>query len=177
MTVLATERLVLRPIALSDFEGLAAFVAGPRARFVGGPARDRDAAWRAFAHLAGMWHLRGYGPFALALEGRTVGMAGPWRPLTIPEPEMSYTVWSERDEGRGLVTEAVRVLLRWSWEELRLPSLVSYIDPANERSVAVARRCGAVLDRAAEPSEPGVAVYRHPAPAHRPEAARCAAAG
>ena len=177
MSVLTTERLTLRPPKMADFEGFAAFLASPRSRFVGGPGRDREASWRAFAHLAGMWHLRGYGPFATVLEGETIGMAGPWRPDGIPEPEMSYTLWSDAHEGRGLMAEAVTEAVRWSWEVAALPSLVSYIDPGNRRSVALARSVGAALDPAAEASEPGVHVYRHPAPAHRPEAARCAAAG
>ena len=176
MTVLTTERLVLRPPAMEEFEGFAAFLASPRSRFVGGPGRDRDVTWRAFAHLAGMWHLRGYGPFVLLLEGCAIGMAGPWRPVTIPEPEMAWTLWSEAHEGRGLMAEAVAEAVRWSWEGARLPSLVSYIHPANARSVALAARLGAAHDPAAEPSEPGVRVYRHPAPAARPEARRCAAA-
>lgn len=176
MTVLTTDRLTLRPPAMEDFEGFAAFVASPRSRFVGGPGRDRDAVWRAFAHLAGMWHLRGYGPFVILLDGEAIGMAGPWRPIAIPEPEMSYTLWSGAHEGRGLMAEAAAEAVRWSWAAARLPSLVSYIDPANARSVALARRLGAALDPAAEPSEPGVRVYRHPAPAARPGAPRCAAA-
>ncbi len=181
MTVLTTARLTLRPPAMADFDGFAAFVASPRSRFVGGPGRDRDATWRAFAHLAGMWHLRGYGPFVLLLDGEAIGMAGPWRPATIPEPEMSYTLWSGAHEGRGLMVEAVAEAVRWSWEDAALPSLVSYIDPDNARSIALARRLGAALDPAAEPSEPGVRVYRHPAPAARTdparsEAVRCAAA-
>lgn len=176
MTVLHTARLVLRPPRMEDFEGFAAFIASPRSHFVGGPGADRNAAWRAFAHIAGMWQLRGYGPFALRLGGTTIGMAGPWHPIGIPEPEISYTLFSEAHEGRGLMTEALAEAVRWSWQEAGLPSLVSYIDPSNARSIAMARRLGAAFDPAAEPSEPGVHVYRHPAPAALQEAARCAAA-
>ncbi len=171
MSALTTERLAMRPPEMDDFEGFAAFIASERSRFVGGPGRDRDVTWRAFAHLAGMWHLRGYGPFVVLLDGAAIGMAGPWRPVTIPEPELSYTLWSGAHEGRGLMTEAAAAAVRWSWAR-GLPSLVSYIDPANAPSIALARRLGAALDPAAEPSEPGVHVYRHPAPAARTGSAR-----
>jgi RimJ/RimL family protein N-acetyltransferase len=103
-------------------------------------------------------------------------MVGPWRPVGIPEPEFSYTLWRAADEGRGLMSEAAAEAMRWTWEAVRPPSLVSYIDPANARSAALAARLGAALDPAAEPSEPGIHVYRHHAPAARTEAARCAAA-
>lgn len=175
MSVLTTPRLTLRPPAMADFEGFAAFLSTERSRFVGGPGADRNASWRAFAHLAGMWHLRGYGPFAVVLDGEAIGMAGPWHPIGIPEPELSYTLWSGAHEGRGLMAEAMAEAVRWSWAQ-GLPTLVSYIDPANARSIALARRLGAALDPAAEPAEPGVHVYRHPAPSARPEAPRCAAA-
>lgn len=171
MTALATARLTLRPPAMEDFDGFAGFLASPRARFVGGPGQGRDASWRAFAHLAGMWHLRGYGPFCVLLEGETIGMAGPWHPVGTPEPEIAYSLWSADHEGRGLMAEAVAETVRYGWRDARLPSLVSYIDPGNRRSVALALRLGAARDRGAEPSEPGIHVYRYPAPTAHREAA------
>ena len=162
--ILTTDRLTLRPIALEDWPGFEAFVASDRSRFMGGPGTDRDVIWRAFAHLAGLWHLKGYGPFAVQEEGRTIGLAGAWEPLGIPEPEMSWAIWNAADEGRGLMAEAVRACLDHVWNTLRLPSLVSYIDPANLPSVRLAERLGARREPEAPTPEDGVMAWRHPGP-------------
>jgi RimJ/RimL family protein N-acetyltransferase len=42
---------------------------------------------------------------------------------------------------------------------------VSYIDPGNARSIRLAERLGARLDRSAAKSDPEDLVYRHEAPA------------
>ncbi|MEO1541610.1 MAG: N-acetyltransferase, partial [Pseudomonadota bacterium] len=64
MTVLETERMVLRPPQAEDFEFLRPFAMSDRARFVGGGAdKDEGHAWRILAILAGHWSLRGYGVF------------------------------------------------------------------------------------------------------------------
>ncbi|MEL7026999.1 MAG: GNAT family N-acetyltransferase, partial [Pseudomonadota bacterium] len=48
--------------------------------------------------------------------------------------------------------------------ELGLSTLVSYIDPENARSIALAERLGAVRDDEAEKPEDNPLVYRHPTP-------------
>ncbi len=52
---------------------------------------------------------------------------------------------------------------KWAFEELGLKTLVSYIDPKNERSRKLAERMGAVIDPDAERHDPVDLVYRHPA--------------
>jgi RimJ/RimL family protein N-acetyltransferase len=49
----------------------------------------------------------------------------------------------------------------WAFAERRLPTLVSYCDPANERSIAVAERLGAVRDDLAPRQDPEDVVFRH----------------
>jgi RimJ/RimL family protein N-acetyltransferase len=49
----------------------------------------------------------------------------------------------------------------WAFTVLRVETLVSYVDPENHRSMAVAERLGAVRDDSARPQDVGDVVYRH----------------
>lgn len=170
--VLETERLILRAPQASDFPVLAPFVMSDRAKYIGGGAdKDIGHAWRILAILSGHWHLRGFGIFVLEdkSSGLPIGSAGPWYPEGWPEKELSWTVWTPEAEGKGYAYEAMLELRRHAWNDLGWSTAVSYIDPENTRSIALAKRLGCVLDPAAagpKPDEP-VHVYRHPTPEAR----------
>ncbi|WP_212525143.1 GNAT family N-acetyltransferase [Actibacterium sp. MT2.3-13A] len=163
--VIETERLVLRAPKLSDFEPFLAFMQSDRARFVRRAEIDRDTGWRAFAHVAGMWMLRGYGSFIFSArdDDHPLGMAGPWHPITWPEREIGWALWAPEAEGNGLAFEAARAARDFARETLGWDAAVSYIDPQNARSIALAERLGAVLDPAAQtPGGEPCLTYRHP---------------
>ncbi len=168
--MLQTERLVLRAPQMDDLPAWAAFVASDRSRFVRGDDTSERTAWRGLAHVAGMWMLRGYGSFVYALKetpDQPLGMTGPWHPVDWPEREIGWTVWTAEAEGKGYAAEAATEARRHAYEDLGWPTAVSYIDPANARSIALAERLGCTLDPdAAQPDFDGteVLVYRHPAP-------------
>lgn len=167
--VLTTERLVLRAPVASDFDTLAPFVTSDRARFVGGGAdKDIGHAWRMLAIFAGHWQLRGFGIFVAADRdtGRPVGSFGPWFPGDWPEEELGWTIWDAADEGQGYAREATLAIRRHVYADLGWASAVSYIDPRNDRSRALAQRLGCVLDTTAPrpPRDPALEVWRHPAP-------------
>ncbi len=166
--VLETDRLILRAPRMADYPTWEAFFASDRAKFIGGPS-DRRTAWRAFAHVVGMWALKGFGSFVFTLKGSDspLGMAGPWYPEDWPEPEIGWTIWAAETEGRGLAFEAAKAARDFAFRELGWITAVSYIDEGNDRSVALAERLGARLDNEAikpDEDEPPVLVYRHPAP-------------
>lgn len=166
--VLTTPRLTLRAPRADDFEVFAPFVMSDRARFIGGGAdKDRGHAWRVLAILVGHWALRGFGTFVLEDRetGQPLGSAGPWFPGDWPERELGWTLWTAGAEGRGLAAEAVRELRRHVYADLGWPTAVSYIDPLNARSRALARRVGCVLDATAPrpDRDPVLEVWRHPA--------------
>ncbi len=165
MTILHTERLTLRRPVMDDFEHWAPFAASDRARYIGGP-HDLGKAWRAFAHVAGMWDLRGFGSFIFTLRNSDapLGMAGPWYPADWPERELGWTVWSPQAEGQGYAFEAASRARQHAYEDLGWTSAVSYIDPDNARSIALAERLGATRDDEAARPHPEDLVYRHPAP-------------
>ena len=162
---LETERLVLRALRLEDFEPLAAFYAGPRARFIGGPM-TRQQAWGKFQSFLGMWVLRGYGMYAIEEKatGLLVGRAGMQWHEQVPEPEMA---WSLLDgfEGRGYAAEAALAAREDAYLRHGLDAPISLIDPQNAPSLALARRLGCVREAGDFTYADGhvVEVWRHPA--------------
>lgn len=159
---LDTDRLILRSPQIADSDAFAAFLASDRSKYVGGPGNDFFNSCRAWGHAAASWIFRGYGPFTLCLhDGTPIGHAGPWFPRPWPEPEFGWCLWDEQYQGQGLMTEAMIAIRDWTFDATDLNSLVSYIDPDNAASIAVADRIGAVLDpNATAPDDDPVVIYR-----------------
>jgi len=149
-TVLKTERLILRPFTLEDFEPLAAMYADTTVmQFLAldGKPMSRFDAWRALAGIMGHWTLRGFGLFAIEerATGRFVGRAGPWEPEGWPDFEIGWALRSECWE-RGYATEAVKRCLEYAFTELDRAHISSFIAPGNARSIRVAERVGERLE-------------------------------
>ena len=165
--VLTTERLTLRAPAGGDWPLWDAFFRSDRAIHVGGgPDIDERLSWRAFGHVIGHWVMRGYGSFVFTRKGddTALGMSGPWFPAGWPEPEIGWTVWQADLEGKGFAYEAASGARDYAREALGWSNMVSYIDPKNARSIALAERLGAVRDDAASApvfDTPSL-IYRHP---------------
>ncbi len=49
----------------------------------------------------------------------------------------------------------------WAFQDRKLKTLVSYIDPDNARSIRLAERLGATIDDHARKQDPDDLVYRH----------------
>ncbi|MEZ5911330.1 MAG: GNAT family N-acetyltransferase [Paracoccaceae bacterium] len=97
--------------------------------------------------------------------GRAVGLFGPWHPGGQPEREIKWVIWDGADEGRGLAREAAQTMLRFAFGPLGWTTAVSYIEPANARSAALAERLGARRDgQWHTPSGKLVDIWRHPKP-------------
>jgi len=162
---LRTARLVLRAPRTEDFEVFAGYYASDRSRFTGGPM-SREQAWRAFCHLTGHWVHRGYGPFVLAApDGAALGSAGPFFPEGWPEPEIAWTLWDPAAEGRGFAHEAALAARDFARQALGWTTPISMIDPANDRSIALARRLGCRPDGTFTHERFGLChLWRHPAP-------------
>jgi RimJ/RimL family protein N-acetyltransferase len=168
--VLTTERLTLRAPALRDFEATAAFLGSERAAMMGGPL-DRLGAWRSLAASLGHWELRGYGMWAVE-ETRTggfLGQVGLFDPEGWIAREIGWWLAAPESEGRGFAREAALAARRYAYDIAGWREAFSVIHPENHRSIRLAERLGATLDR--EQAIPGGAirrVYRHPAPEARP---------
>jgi RimJ/RimL family protein N-acetyltransferase len=167
MTRLDTPRLILRQPEPGDFPAYFAYCASPRSPM--GAGCPEGEAWTYFAALFGHWQLRGFGRYVLTRRdtGAAIGHVGPHYPAGHPEPEIAWMIWDPACEGRGFAFEAAAAARDHAFRDLGWTSAVSYIDPANARSIALAERLGARLDPTAphpHPDEPCL-VYRHPAPA------------
>ena len=161
--VLETDRLILRAPELRDFDAYAGFYGSSRCGFVGGPM-PRDRAWRFFGHHAGHWALRGYGSFFLEPKagGDALGILLAHQPEGYPEREVGWVMFTDEAEGRGYAREAATAVLAHVFGTLGWATAVSYIDPGNARSIALAERLGARHDPdATPPDEDPVVIYRH----------------
>ena len=158
---LTTERLVLRPIVLSDFAEYERLMASSRSEYMGGPF-DTAAAWGLFCHEVALWHLAGHGGLSIELRssGACVGQVEINHGPLFPERELGWQLY-EQYEGKGYVTEAAQTMLAWAFTELGLTTLVSYVDPGNSRSSAVAKRLGGVLDGEAPRQDESDLVFRY----------------
>ena len=144
---LFTARLTLRPQTMADFPAFAAFMASPRAQFMGG-LPDGAQAWDWFASDQAQWSLLGWGGLSVVetASGRLVGQVKVIRPPAFPETELG---WIAYDEGQGFMTAAAQALIGWAFGPRGLVTLVSYVNRANARAIRLAGRLGAVPDAVA----------------------------
>ena len=158
---LTTDRLVLRAPQRADFDHWAAFFASPRAEYERG-ILPREEAYRTWAADVALWQLRGYGPFGLDAKdtGAYVGEVGIYEPEGFPEPELGWFVVPEA-EGKGYAAEAARAVIDWARVTLGWTRLINIIDPRNDRSIALGKRLGGVIDPTAQGTDPGDVVILH----------------
>ena len=160
--VLETERLTLRGPRESDIPAMEGFGKSPRNSFVGGPF-DRFGAWRAILGAVGHWAFKGFGYWSVdrRADGAFVGLVGVILAPDATEPELAYHFF-DGFEGQGYATEAVLAARDYCHDVLGTAPLASFIDPENLRSVALARRVGAVQESAFEEDGRTIHVWRHP---------------
>lgn len=140
--IIETERLVLRPLTMTDLDEFVAMHAMPEIRQTMGPF-DRDAAAARLERNEREWQERGHGLVAILerTTGRFLGRSGLkyW-----PQFDETEVGWVLRGDawGHGFATEAGRACLDWGFRAFELSYLTAMIQPQNARSIAVARRLG-----------------------------------
>jgi RimJ/RimL family protein N-acetyltransferase len=149
---------------MEDFAAIAVFYASDAASFVGGPM-PAPHAWHRFAADVGSWDLLGFGAWAIEEKatGAFAGQLALSKPPHFPEREIGWLLMSGF-EGRGYAAEAARAARTFAFGTLGWSTAVSYVNPDNVRSIALARRIGCVEDPAARPLYPWDLVFRHPSP-------------
>jgi RimJ/RimL family protein N-acetyltransferase len=145
---LETQRLILRPPQAEDFEAWAVFKSDEETcRHIGG-VEARASAWRSFAAMIGVWHLKGFAMFSVIEKetGEWVGRVGPWQPEGWPGTEVGWSIVRDR-WGRGYGPEAAGAAMDWAIDNLGWTEVIHIIDPDNANSKAVAAKLGSRLLR------------------------------
>ncbi|MES2913732.1 MAG: GNAT family N-acetyltransferase [Pseudomonadota bacterium] len=164
--VIETERLLLREPREADFPAMLTFNDSPRSAFVGGGV-PRQQVWRGLLANIGHWALRGHGFFSVDTKaGDFIGRIGVIYHDGWDEPELGWHLF-DGHEGHGYCIEAARAAKADYHARLSPAPLISYIDPANPKSEAVARRLGAAPERETVFFDKTVNLWRHPGPEAR----------
>ena len=164
--VIETQNLRLRAAEMRDFDAYAAFRMDPtRTQGVGGPC-TRAQAFDKLGEIIGHWFLRGYGRWMVAdkTTDAALGVCGPFYPADWPEPEIAWSVFAGA-EGRGVAYEASKASLDYAFNTLNWTTAISCVTPGNDRSIALAKRLGALQeDDFTTVDGMALHVFRHPKP-------------
>jgi RimJ/RimL family protein N-acetyltransferase len=150
MIDLTTERLMLCPVRIEDFDELAALWADERFTrpIAGRGPLTREEVWFRLLRDLGHWQALGQGNWSIRLKdtGAYVGSVGvlDYRRACTPAmdaPELGWGV-APRFQGQGLAREALDAALGWCDRVLKAPRTVCMIDPPNAPSLRLAERTG-----------------------------------
>jgi RimJ/RimL family protein N-acetyltransferase len=148
--VLETARLLLRGHRHDDFESLAQAWADPAVmHFLGGKTLARDEAWGRMLRFPGLWHLLGYGYWAVEekASGRCIGNIGyadfkrEIEPPLGDLPELGWMLAADA-HGKGYASEALAAVLAWGRTYFGVHRAVCIIDAENTASLRMASKAG-----------------------------------
>jgi RimJ/RimL family protein N-acetyltransferase len=145
MTVLRTDRLLLRPLEQADAEAYAAMRYHPEvARWLMPLDRDPlDAARSNIGRFSQSWNERHYAPWGVFLDGGLIGQGG----LNfVPEFGETEVLWALHPDawGMGYATEMARAALDYGFREIGLKLIFAMTKPDNLASQAVMKRLGLI---------------------------------
>lgn len=155
-----TERLLLRGWREPDREPWAALNADPAVREHFPSVLTRAESDAAFDRISSTLESRGWGLWAVDLDGRFLGFTGlseatfeaPFTPAVEIGWRFARHAW-----GTGYATEAARAVLDHAFGELRLDEVVSFAATTNAPSMRVMERIGMTRDPTEDFDHPAVA--------------------
>jgi RimJ/RimL family protein N-acetyltransferase len=176
--MIETERLLLRPWNASDREPFARMNADPRVMRYFPRTLSREESDRLADRATDGFEKRGFGVFAAELRGVApfIGFIG----LEVPEFEAHFTPaveigWRLAAEhwNQGLATEGALAVVRYAFDVLKQPALVSFTAQLNLPSRRVMEKIGMTRDPADDFEHPKL----HPGHPLRPHVLYRLAAG
>lgn len=137
-TILETERLVVRELALSDMDALFELYSyeGMTDYMEGLYPYEEEYEYQK-AYIANMYRFFGYGMWLVFEKetGKLVGRAGvEHREELEGEPELGYAIGTPW-QGKGYATEVCRGILQYAREELGFEEICSLVEPENIVSI------------------------------------------
>jgi RimJ/RimL family protein N-acetyltransferase len=161
---LESDRLTFRQIRDTDLDVLVAHHSDPVTRSVYGDMTRADV-WRRMAMGLGHWQMRGFGPYALEdkQSGQLAGLVSLWFPEGWQDIEIGYGIIPEFRR-KGYAAEAVRRMREHGYKDRKIKKLVSYIQPSNIGSQAVAKSVGATPDGEFDMAGKPHIIFVHPKP-------------
>jgi|ERR1017187_2576184 RimJ/RimL family protein N-acetyltransferase len=151
MTILETERLILRPWREADREPFAWMNSDPQVMEFYPALLSADESNQMVDRIEAHFARHGFGLWAAQLRhtGEFVGYMG----LLVPSFDAAFTLCVEigwriaaAHWGGGFATEGARAVVRYGFEVLSLPEIVSFTVPANMRSRRVMEKLGMTHD-------------------------------
>ena len=167
---ISTPRLLLRAWRHEDRDAFARMNADPWvSEHLVGPITRADSN-ELVDRIQACWRTRGYGLWAVERRdtGAFVGYVGLWPAIFTARFTPAVEVGWRLDPahwGQGFATEGGRAALRYGFEVLHLPEVVSFTAVANERSWRVMQRLGMRRDHDGDFEHPAVPPG-HPARQH-----------
>jgi [ribosomal protein S5]-alanine N-acetyltransferase len=147
MTILETERLLMRRLVASDLDDLYALYRDPEIRryFPEGTLTLEQTREELEWFLNGHPNHPELGLWATIHKptGQFIGRCGllPWTIDGVDEVEIAYLI-AKPWQRQGLGAEAARALVRYGFETLGLKRLIALVDPAHEASIRTAEKAG-----------------------------------
>ncbi|GAA5160874.1 GNAT family N-acetyltransferase [Ornithinimicrobium tianjinense] len=163
---LRTERLLLRGFRDADRDPFAALNADPLVtrHLQGTLTRERSDAF--VDRIAACWAERGWGLWALEHResGTFLGYTGLWPADFLPSGPGVEVGWrlAAHAWGRGYAPEAARAALRFGFEQVGLPEIVSFTARGNTASLRVMEKIGLRPDPTRDFDHPRVDADAYP---------------
>lgn len=154
-----TDRLILRAWTEKDYPAFAALNADPKVREFYPNILSQVESDTAASRIQQSLQEKGYGLWAVEVKNGApfigyVGLSMPtfqaaFAPCVEIGWRLAYTHW-----GKGYATEAAMRVLEFGFQTLKLPEIVSFTVPANNRSLHVMERIGMKRDPSADFEHP-----------------------
>lgn len=151
MKPIETDRLIMHEIDDSDLGWLSQLMADPEVmRYsIKGPLSEQETRDLIYRDAIESYKKHGFGHYACRLKetGEPIGYCG----LTMKEvdgeaiPELGYRLFVEF-WGKGYATEAVLAIKEYAFQTLRMPKIISIIEPLNSASIRVAQKNGILYE-------------------------------